>query len=385
MSHKDAILPSNILPKKEMEEAEEEDIQVDVEADEGLSNASFLSSGSLITSSPTTSSPSQNPVFNSKEFVASSPKQTSPTNRYSSINPASPNNQASIDNQSPIDWTSPNNRLSQSNRCSSYCTPTQNNQFSPNNQLSPNNGSSPNNRTYSPSFSNPASVEIVQPRSPDDDKASVSSINSSPARSVHSPDRPANVSRFSIADILDPEFGAKIKKSPPSSPSLLKSPSLSLFRPHLASPHSSFSVYSLHLASTLSAQSPSASSLPHRPSPISPTRPEVLKPRPHVPKAPTSTAPKPEQSTSPEKTASASGNPAALWPAWVYCTRYSDRPSSGKREYNQIFFFCMCVSAWLSVLVRLIRPISNHRWLSEMFWVKICVMSSSECTSVSEL
>ncbi|NXT96991.1 HME2 protein, partial [Buphagus erythrorhynchus] len=25
------------------------------------------------------------------------------------------------------------------------------------------------------------------------------------------------------------------------------------------------------------------------------------------------------------------GNQPMLWPAWVYCTRYSDRPSSGKR------------------------------------------------------
>lgn len=25
------------------------------------------------------------------------------------------------------------------------------------------------------------------------------------------------------------------------------------------------------------------------------------------------------------------GDKETLWPAWVYCTRYSDRPSSGKR------------------------------------------------------
>uniref|UniRef100_UPI00358E8159 homeobox protein engrailed-1-B-like n=1 Tax=Myxine glutinosa TaxID=7769 RepID=UPI00358E8159 len=28
-------------------------------------------------------------------------------------------------------------------------------------------------------------------------------------------------------------------------------------------------------------------------------------------------------------------NPALLWPAWVYCTRYSDRPSSGPRTRKQ--------------------------------------------------
>lgn len=29
-----------------------------------------------------------------------------------------------------------------------------------------------------------------------------------------------------------------------------------------------------------------------------------------------------------------------LWPAWIYCTRYSDRPSSGRSEYFFDFFFC---------------------------------------------
>jgi hypothetical protein len=26
-----------------------------------------------------------------------------------------------------------------------------------------------------------------------------------------------------------------------------------------------------------------------------------------------------------------------LWPAWVFCTRYSDRPSSGKISYSIVF------------------------------------------------
>lgn len=34
-------------------------------------------------------------------------------------------------------------------------------------------------------------------------------------------------------------------------------------------------------------------------------------------------------------TGSGSQQPNILWPAWVYCTRYSDRPSSG--EYQQLF------------------------------------------------
>lgn len=31
-----------------------------------------------------------------------------------------------------------------------------------------------------------------------------------------------------------------------------------------------------------------------------------------------------------------------VWPAWVYCTRYSDRPSSGKIQYI-ITFYCFTI------------------------------------------
>lgn len=32
-----------------------------------------------------------------------------------------------------------------------------------------------------------------------------------------------------------------------------------------------------------------------------------------------------------------------LWPAWVFCTRYSDRPSSGKISYSIVFIFVLMV------------------------------------------
>lgn len=43
--------------------------------------------------------------------------------------------------------------------------------------------------------------------------------------------------------------------------------------------------------------------------------------------------------TASSSTESSSGGPM-VWPAWVYCTRYSDRPSSGKFFFN-FFFFCV--------------------------------------------
>jgi hypothetical protein len=32
-----------------------------------------------------------------------------------------------------------------------------------------------------------------------------------------------------------------------------------------------------------------------------------------------------------------------LWPAWVFCTRYSDRPSSGKISDSIVFIFVLMV------------------------------------------
>ncbi|XP_039298382.1 homeobox protein engrailed-1a-like [Nilaparvata lugens] len=37
-------------------------------------------------------------------------------------------------------------------------------------------------------------------------------------------------------------------------------------------------------------------------------------------------------------TSQASSPPEMLWPAWVYCTRYSDRPSSGKQSISNIVY-----------------------------------------------
>jgi homeobox protein engrailed len=34
-------------------------------------------------------------------------------------------------------------------------------------------------------------------------------------------------------------------------------------------------------------------------------------------------------------------NGQGLWPAWIYCTRYSDRPSSGNSTILQSLFFIL--------------------------------------------
>ena len=40
-----------------------------------------------------------------------------------------------------------------------------------------------------------------------------------------------------------------------------------------------------------------------------------------------------------------------LWPAWVYCTRYSDRPSSGRKARSRYIKY-ICVSACVCACVR---------------------------------
>lgn len=46
----------------------------------------------------------------------------------------------------------------------------------------------------------------------------------------------------------------------------------------------------------------------------------------------------PDSDTS-QSSSSQSSNQPMLWPAWVYCTRYSDRPSSGNFTFIFIFLF----------------------------------------------
>ncbi|KAJ8035870.1 Homeobox protein engrailed-2-A [Holothuria leucospilota] len=48
---------------------------------------------------------------------------------------------------------------------------------------------------------------------------------------------------------------------------------------------------------------------------------------------------KPVTKISDKSTNSASINSPLLWPAWVYCTRYSDRPSSGKLLHLSLICF----------------------------------------------
>lgn len=65
-----------------------------------------------------------------------------------------------------------------------------------------------------------------------------------------------------------------------------------------------------------------------------------------------------EGTTASSGTGSSSTQPI-LWPAWVYCTRYSDRPSSGQYPYNTIYF------SILTLILIIWRLRENSKYIHE--------------------
>lgn len=49
-----------------------------------------------------------------------------------------------------------------------------------------------------------------------------------------------------------------------------------------------------------------------------------------------------------------------LWPAWVYCTRYSDRPSSGKLHFCSFIFYLVLYRSLVEILLGAKQKISRR-------------------------
>ncbi|XP_049953393.1 homeobox protein engrailed-1a-like [Schistocerca serialis cubense] len=144
---------------------------------------------------------------------------------------------------------------------------------------------------------------------------------------------------FSVANILRPDFGRRCVR---------------LFRPHEALPL----IPSVGPAAPKKPVAQPPPPVPPPPVPPPPTLPTpslplsvpvpvpvpvavpVPVPPPQQPPPPQPAPPPPAPAQAPTATAATTAattpaSPAAaqqLWPAWVYCTRYSDRPSSGPRS-----------------------------------------------------
>lgn len=164
------------------------------------------------------------------------------------------------------------------------------------------------------SFFRITSFALPSPRSDSDRNSPASYRSPSPTESVSStrsavqPEPTIQTLKYSINNILKPEFGRNAVQRTKTVPKIS-------FRPYESSEETKevkpFGV--APLGSLCQAVSQIGSTLKRSPEPI---------PRP---KSPVKTLPNPE-----DVKKDGESNVPQLWPAWVYCTRYSDRPSSGR-------------------------------------------------------
>lgn len=155
--------------------------------------------------------------------------------------------------------------------------------------------------------------------------------------------QPLRLTNFFIEDILRPDFGRKesykrldnrierLERDSKDRTERLLDPRLdSRYTPLLG--HFGLSVPLLHQA-YFPHSSPGKSDDGYPPS--SPSRSSSC-PSP-APSSPCSSTPVKSPPADTPTTTDANGR-QILWPAWVYCTRYSDRPSSGRRAKCKIFY-----------------------------------------------
>lgn len=152
-------------------------------------------------------------------------------------------------------------------------------------------------------------AELPSPRSPCDSVRSFSasshcSSTPSPSRNAHE-EPTIQTLKYSIRNILQPDFGKSAVLKTKSQPKIG-------FKPYENRTPEAKLYGAAPLGSLCQAVSQIGSS----------TRvPEAI-PRPKSPAKPVQV----------EETKGEDGKVPTLWPAWVYCTRYSDRPSSGKKS-----------------------------------------------------
>lgn len=153
---------------------------------------------------------------------------------------------------------------------------------------------------------NSPEAELPSPRSPCDSLRSYTSsshCSSSPppSRNVHE-EPTIQTLKYSIRNILQPDFGKSAVLKTKTQPKIG-------FKPYEnRTPEAKYGAAPLGSLCQAVSQIGSSTRVPE---PI---------PRPKSP------------AKSVEETKGEDGKVPTLWPAWVYCTRYSDRPSSGKKS-----------------------------------------------------
>lgn len=187
--------------------------------------------------------------------------------------------------------------------------------------VSPNQYVSPKVEQQERSFFRITSFALPSPRSECDRQSPMSLRSPSPADSVSSSrssiqnEPTIQTLKYSITNILKPDFGKNAVLKTKTPPKISFKPYESCeeqkeSKPFGVAPLGSLCQAVSQIGNIVAKKTPDP--IPRPKSPVKLPNPEEVK-------------------------KDAEGNVPQLWPAWVYCTRYSDRPSSGKR--NLICFF----------------------------------------------
>lgn len=145
-------------------------------------------------------------------------------------------------------------------------------------------------------------VDVASPGSP---SGSVKSFTTSTCSRSPPPEEPTiQTLKYSIRNILQPDFGKSAVQKTKTQPKIGFKPYESDAKPFPAAP----------LGSLCQAVS------------------QIGKGPVRVPETPRAKSPVAKPLPAAEEAKGEDGKVPTLWPAWVYCTRYSDRPSSGKKS-----------------------------------------------------
>lgn len=154
----------------------------------------------------------------------------------------------------------------------------------------------------------PSSYQIYSPKSPDDSEKSFNSTSEASNDQRIEEEPTIQTLKYSIRNILQPDFGKCAVQNTRTTPKITFKPYETVGRKKI-------------IQAPLGSLCQTVSQIGK----VNTTHEEINQ----RPESPDATLP------SPEELKSEDGKVPTLWPAWVYCTRYSDRPSSGKH----FFFF----------------------------------------------
>lgn len=198
------------------------------------------------------------------------------------------------------------------------------------------------------SFFRITSFALSSPKSECDRQSPMSYRSPSPAESVSSSrssvqnEPTIQTLKYSITNILKPEFGKSAVLKTKSVPKIGFKP----YEKRSEEPKEGKSFSIAPLGSLCQAVSQMGNALTRTPEPV-----------------PRSKSPAKGLSNPEEVKKDGEGNVPQLWPAWVYCTRYSDRPSSGNKSfwsfYHDSVYSLLFIPLYNKMTINVIKLFQN--------------------------